>query len=389
MKVVVTGSAGFLGWHTRARLSTLTSVDTVVGIDRAAFATQDLEEALADADVVLHIAGINRASQEEVRDGNVALADRLAEAMDNSGSRARIVVAGSLQADGTGDEETPYGVGKRLAAERLTAFAEERGLCCVEVRLPNLYGEHGRPEYNSFVATFAHRIASGQIPQVTGDREIPLLHVQDAVADLLAAAFEQDPPALLRPTAVVPLRISWVADRLASFHDCYRTGQIPVLADAVDIHLFNVLRAAMWDQGVRSFPLTPHADTRGSFVEVLRQHGGSGQSSFSTTVPGVTRGDHLHFRKIERFVVVRGRGVIRLRKVLTDEIVEIEVTGEAPLAVDMPTSWTHSITNTGDEEMLTLFWINEMYDPADADTYPEKVLPPQSTEMSSREGKQP
>ncbi|GAB76750.1 UDP-2-acetamido-2,6-beta-L-arabino-hexul-4-ose reductase [Austwickia chelonae] len=388
MKVVVTGAAGFLGWHTRARLSTLASVGTVVGIDRTAFATAALEDAVADADVVLHIAGINRASQEEVREGNIALAERLVEAMTRTGSRARIVVAGSLQADGTGPDETPYGVGKRVAAERLAAFAEEQGSSCVEVRLPNLYGEHGRPEYNSFVATFAHRIAAGQTPQVTGDREIPLLHVQDAVADLLAAAFEADPPVLLRPTAVVPLRISWVADRLASFHDCYRVGQIPTLTDAVDVRLFNVLRAAMWDQGVRSFPLTAHTDARGSFVEILRQHGGAGQSSFSTTVPGVTRGDHLHFRKIERFVVVRGRGVIRLRKVLTDEVVEIPVGGDAPVAVDMPTLWTHSITNTGDEEMLTLFWINEMYDPADADTYPEKVLPSQVTGMASREGEQ-
>lgn len=379
MKLLVTGAAGFLGWHTLARAATLDGI-AAIPIDRTAFAGAALEEALrtlSPTDAVLHLAGINRTStedQSEVRDGNIALADRLIAAYEATGCRARLVIAGSLQADMTGDAESPYGIGKRLAAEKLAAYAERTGLTCVEVRLPNLYGEHGRPAYNSFVATFAHRIAAGEAPEVSGDREIPLLHVQDAVADLLAAAAEPEPPALLRPTAVTPLRISWVAERLASFHEVYATGQIPVLADAVDVRLFNVLRAAMWDQGVRSFPLAPHADARGAFVEVLRQHGGAGQSSFSTTVPGVTRGDHVHFRKIERFVVVRGTGVIRLRKLATDEVVEIGVSGDAPTAVDMPTLWTHAIANVGEDEMLTLFWINELYDPADADTHPEKVL---------------
>lgn len=375
-RLVVTGAAGFLGWHTCARIATLPGVD-FVPIDRDAYAGTALPEALAslgEGDAVLHIAGINRGTDQEVREGNIALADRLIEALRDARTPARLVVAGSLQADATGEAETPYGIGKREAADRLAAAAAKDGRSCVEVRLPNLYGEHGRPAYNSFVATFAHRIAAGEAPQITGDREIPLLHVQDAVADLLAAAVEPDPPAMMRPTAVTPLRISYVAERLGAFHEVYRRGEMPQLHDAVDVRLFNVLRAAMWEQGVRSFPLTPHADARGAFVEVLRQHGGEGQSSFSTTVPGVTRGDHLHFRKIERFVVVRGRGVIRLRRLLTDEVVEIPVDGEHPIAVDMPTLWTHAITNVGDEEMLTLFWINECYDPADADTHPEKVL---------------
>lgn len=376
MKLLLTGAAGFLGWHTLARVATLDGVEAVP-LDRTAFAGAALEASLAalgPADAVLHLAGINRGAEEEVRDGNVALAERLVQAVEATGCPARIVFAGSLQADLTGAAQTPYGVGKRLAADNLSRYAEGVRRCCVEVRLPNLYGEHGRPDYNSFVATFAHRIAAGQPPRITDDREIPLLHAQDAVAELLAAAAAPDPPALVRPTAVTPLRISAVAERLASFHGIYAAGQIPVLRDAVDVRLFNVLRAAMWDQGVRSFRLMPHADARGAFVEVLRQHGGPGQTSFSTTAPGVTRGDHVHLRKIERFVVVRGSGVVRLRKLATREVVEIPVSGDAPTAVDMPTLWTHSISNIGEEEMLTLFWINELYDPTDADTHPEPVL---------------
>lgn len=375
-RLVVTGASGFLGWHTLARVATLDGVEACP-VDRAGFAGQGLVDALSTLgpeDAVIHIAGINRGEESEVSQGNIDLADRLVAAMTETDCRARIVMAGSTQADLCGEESTPYGAGKAAASRHLAEFAERTGGEYVEVRLPNLYGEHGRPDYNSFVATFAHRIAAGEAVRITGDREIPMLHVQDAVAELIAAAVEPDPPALTRPTEVTPLRISWVADRLASFHACYAQGQIPALSDQVDIRLFNVLRAAMWDQGVRTFPLSPHADARGAFVEVMRQHGGPGQTSFSTTVPGVTRGDHLHFRKIERFVVVSGTGMIRLRRSCTDETVEILVSGDTPTAVDMPTLWTHSITNVGDEPMLTLFWINELYDPADADTHPDKVL---------------
>ncbi|MEP7159920.1 MAG: NAD-dependent epimerase/dehydratase family protein [Dermatophilaceae bacterium] len=372
-RIVVTGSAGFLGWHTRVRLSTSDGVE-VVPIDRAAFSGPALEVAVAHADAVLHLAGINRGSPDDVRDGNVVLADRLTHALTTTNSSARVVFAGSRQADLAGAAETPYGVGKRRAAQRIAEAAARAGRTCAEVRLPNLYGEHGRPGYNSFVATFAHRIAAGEEPTVTGDRLIPLLHVQDAVADLIAAAVDHDPPPLIRPGHVSDLRISWVRDRLARFREVYARGEIPALADAVDVSLFNTLRAAWWDQGRRTIPAAPHRDPRGSFVEVLRQHGGAGQTSFSTTVPGITRGDHFHVRKIERFQVVSGRAVIRLRRVGTDELVEIPVDGERPVAVDMPTLWTHSITNTGDGDLLTIFWISEPFDPVDPDTYPERVL---------------
>ncbi len=372
-RIVVTGSAGFLGWHTRVRLSTSDLVEAVP-IDRSAFSGPALETAVAHADAVLHLAGVNRGSPDDVRDGNVALADRLSHALATTNSRARVVVAGSLQADLTGAAQTPYGVGKRRAAQRLAEAAVRAGRTCAEVRLPNLYGEHGRPDYNSFVATFAHRIAAGEEPTVTGDRSIPLLHVQDAVADLIAAATDPDPSPLIRPDHASDLRISWVRDRLAGFREVYARGEIPALPDAVDVALFNTLRAAWWDQGRRTIAATPHRDPRGSFVEVLRQHGGPGQTSFSTTAPGITRGDHFHLRKIERFQVVSGRAVIRLRRVGTDELVEIPVDGERPVAVDMPTLWTHSITNTGDDDLFTIFWISEPFDPADPDTYPERVL---------------
>lgn len=376
MKAVVTGAEGFLGWHTRVRLTT-DGVD-YVGIEQEPFWTTAMEEAvsgLGPDDVVIHIAGVNRAATpEDVRDGNIVIADRLVEALTSTGSRARVVYAGSIQSDGLPSDLTPYGVGKLDAATRLRDWAAAHGGSFAEVRFPGLYGEHGRPDYNSFVATFAHRIAAGESPQVTGDRTIPLLHVQDAVSALLEAASGPAQP-LIRPALVTPLGISDVRDRLTHFKTVYATGEIPDLTDRTDVRLFNTLRAALWDRGERTITLTPHSDARGTLVESVRQHGGQGQTFFSTSHPGVTRGDHFHYRKVERFQVVSGTGVIRLRRMLTDDVVEIPVSGDAPVAVDMPTLWTHSISNVGGDDMLTIFWINELFDPADADTHYVKVLP--------------
>lgn len=384
MKVVVTGAAGFLGWHTRVRLTTVTGPDAgghaeVIALDRSGFLDDDrLARAVADADVVLHLAGVNRPPADRPDDAehaNVALAERLTAALRSTGSSARVVYSGSTQAD----TDTPYGRGKRLAGEILLRHGDSSGHSVCEVRLPGLFGEHGRPDYNSFVATFAHRIADGARPEVTGDRELPLLHVQDAASRLLQAAGLElvegeplDQAGVVRPAAPA-LRISWVADRLAAFRECYQQGEIPVLDGPVDVALFNTLRAAMWDHR-HEIDLEPRSDPRGRLVEVVRQHGGQGQSFFSTSVPGVRRGDHFHLRKIERFVVVSGQAVIRLRRVLTDDVVEIPVTGERPVAVDMPTLWTHSIENTGPDDLLTLFWVNELFDPADPDTHPEPVI---------------
>ncbi len=365
--IVVTGADGFLGWHTRVRLFTMPGFE-VRAIGRAGFAGPALEEAVADADAVLHLAGINRASDDEVEHGNLALAQRLVDALEATGSRARVVYSGSTQSD----QDTPYGRGKRRAGEHLAQWGQRAHSAVVESRLPGLYGEHGRPDYNSFVATFAHRIARGEQPSVVGDRPLPLLHAQDAAAHLIAATDPDSTAGIVRQAAP-SLGISWVADRLARFRDVYANGEIPRLSDGTDVRLFNTLRAAWWDQR-KAIPLTPRSDSRGRLVEVVRQHGGQGQTFLSTTVPGVRRGDHFHLHKIERFAVVAGQGLIRLRKMLTDEIVEIPVDGSHPVAVDMPTLWTHSIENVGESELVTMFWVNELFDPDNPDTHPEPVL---------------
>jgi UDP-2-acetamido-2,6-beta-L-arabino-hexul-4-ose reductase len=364
-RVVVTGGDGFLGWHTRVRLRALCRADAI-SIGRRS-GVSDLENAVRNADVVLHLAGINRGSDADVEQGNIALAERLISALRATGSPAAVVYASSTQAV----TDTPYGRGKRAAGVLLRTWGSAAGHPVADVQLPGLFGEHGRPNYNSFVATFAHQIAIGMTTEVTADRALPLLHVQQA-AGLLLDAWQSRAEGILTPSAD-QLRISEVRDMLLSFHDVYRHGEIPAVRNQAEVALFNTLRAAMFPANLPLRPIS-RSDERGTLVESVRVHGGQGQTFASSTRPGFVRGDHFHLHKIERFQVLSGCGVIRVRRLLHDQCIEFHVSGERPAAVDMPTMWAHSIENVGSEDLVTLFWAHELFDAEHPDTYSEPVL---------------
>jgi UDP-2-acetamido-2,6-beta-L-arabino-hexul-4-ose reductase len=359
--VVLTGAGGFLGWHIRVLARALCLPDPVV-IDRAALADpQRVADAVNGADRVIHLAGVNRGEPADVADGNVALARQLAAGLRACATPPKkVVFANSVQA-GNG---TPYGDGKATAGVLLAETMRWFGSEFEDVRLTNLFGEHGRPHYNSVVATFCRLLADGGAPQVTGDRDLDLLHVTDAAAILLGTLGDDE--------QVWPVRrsVSALADQLAGFADVYRTGDIPPLRDRFDVRLFNTYRSQLTPAPI---PLTRHADARGDLVEAVKVHGGGGQTFCSSTVPGVTRGQHFHLAKVERFVVVRGEAEIRMRRVLHDDVLSFRVSGDEPVVVDMPTMWAHSITNVGDGELTTLFWSNELFDPANPDTHAEAV----------------
>lgn len=370
MKVLLTGAGGFLGWHTRARLRALTDHEVVaVGRDRFV----DLAELTRGVDAVVHVAGVNRGGAGEVEQGNVTLAENVADAVRASGTVSRLVFANSIQ---TGND-TPYGTGKARASDVLAAAAADVGAHYVDVALPNLFGEHGRPRYNSFVATFVDDVIAGREPQVD-DREVELLHVQAAAQVLIDALGE--PGDRLTPPGT-PTTVRTVLDTLRSFNELYRTGDVPPLLTDLDVDLFNTLRAAKFPDHY-PIPLTPRTDDRGSLVEVVRAHGGQGQTFVSTTHPGVTRGEHFHLRKVERFVVLGGQARISLRRLFDDpgtgadtRTVSFDVDGEHPVVVDMPTLWVHNITNTGSADLTTVFWTHELFDPAAPDTFAEPVHP--------------
>jgi len=363
--VVATGATGFLGWHLRCRLRALSACH-VVPIDRATWQPAALTDALAGAQTVVHLAGVNRGPDDVVEQGNVALAEDLVRALDAAGVAPHVVYANSVHADA----DTPYGRGKSVAGRLLARWAQRREAPFANVVLPNLFGEHGRPFHNSFVATFCHLLVCGAQPEVVDDRPLLLLPVQRA-AQLLIDVID------CQATGTIPLRgeehgIGEVLGRLQGIHDRYQRGELPGSADPFDRALFNTYRSfrpvADWE-----FSLQPHVDDRGRLVECVRSHGGSGQVFVSSTRPGQRRGDHFHLEKVERFAVVGGTGRILLRRLLTDDVVTVAVCGERPVAVDMPTLWTHALVNDGDGDLTTLFWTDELYDPERPDTYREPV----------------
>jgi UDP-2-acetamido-2,6-beta-L-arabino-hexul-4-ose reductase len=365
VKVALTGAGGFLGLHTRVLVHSLGGHSEAVGLGEK-FAPDKTKMSIDGSDRLLHLAGINRGSDADVRDGNLSFAKQLASVLRSVESPpAEVVYANSVQA-GNG---SVYGKAKSEAADLLRAAAESVGAKFTDLRLPNLFGEHGRPFYNSVVATFCHMLQAGQVPTVSADKELVLLHAQNAAEVLLGTVSAEDMESLSARRMV-----SDVLVQLQGIAETYRNGDIPNVGTDFDRDLFNTYRSFRGGQGQDlPFELDRRADTRGSFFEVCRSHGGGGQTSFSTTVPGVTRGDHFHRRKIERFVVLSGTAQISMRRLFTDEVLRFDVDGSAPVSIDMPTLWTHNITNTGDSELYTMFWTNEIFDASNPDTFGEEV----------------
>jgi UDP-2-acetamido-2,6-beta-L-arabino-hexul-4-ose reductase len=362
--VAASGANGFLGWHTQVRSRAQgrgnvrpVPLGDVVELD-------DVVAALSGAERVLHLAGVNRGDPKLVRRVNVKLAAQLAEGLRRADSRPEVLLyANSTQAGSGGS----YGDAKQEAADILRACAEHIGAEFVDLRLPNLFGEHGRPFYNSVVATFAHQLAHAGDATVEVDRPLTLLHVQKAAEVLLNGRSGTD--FILRGSCMTVGELRAV---MGHFADVYRLGEIPELENAFQVALFNTYRSFTFPD---QFPgrLRSSRDPRGAFVEVVRCRSGPGQTSFSTTSPGVTRGQHFHLSKIERFVVVSGHARISLRRVLRDEVITFEVRGSDPVFLDMPTMWAHNIVNIGADEMHTMFWTNDLYDPVLPDTYQEPV----------------
>lgn len=364
---VITGGFGFLGWHLACRLRAEADVPTRVS--RAEYADPDaLAASLAGADTVYHLAGVNRAgSDDAVESGNVELADKLAAALRGNARPIHLVYGNSTQSR----LDNPYGRGKRAAAEILRAAVHDVGGTMTDVVLPNLFGEHGRPAYNSFVATFCHEVAQGRTPTVSGDRTIPLLHAQAASAELMSAAASRTDGEIAPPGQ--EHTISEVLALIEECHATYARGEIPRLDTDFRVDVFNTYRSYVFPQAF-PFLATVHGDARGRLFETVRAHGGTTQAFVSTTVPGATRGNHYHLRKVERFFVVKGTAEIALRRLYCDEVIRFRVTGDEPAFVDMPTMWVHEISNVGDDELITMFWADQLLDPDEPDQYAELVV---------------
>lgn len=373
MKIGITGADGLIGFHLRALLR------ASQGVHETRLATRDtfrdsgsLSRFVEGLDTIFHCAGMNRGDEAEIERVNRQLAEELAAALERAGSRATVVYANSTHFS----RDTPYGRGKRRAGDVLGEWGRAAGASVRNVVLPHVFGEFGRPFYNSVVSTFCHQLAAGERPRIDVDGELELIHAQGVARhfvgmaeDACGASPSVDNIRLNGRT----LRVSEMLGRMQALLGRYLDNVVPDLRDQLDLELFNTLRSYLYPTNYPR-PLKVHSDPRGDLFEAIKTDQG-GQTFVSSSHPGITRGNHFHLRKIERFLVIGGEAEIKLRKLFTGEIHCFRVSGSQPAYVDIPTFHTHSITNVGSSILHTLFWANEIFDPNDSDTYGEAVMP--------------
>lgn len=336
--------------------------------DRATFSTPEAMDAfVSGCDVIVHLAGQNRGSDSEIEETNPALAKALVDALLRTDSSPQVLFASSTHVD----RDTAYGRSKRQATDIISQWAKEQGAGYCNLILPHVYGEHGKPFYNSVVSTFCYQLATGGKPEIDEDGQLELLHAQE-VAEYVLAAIRSGKTGDAKPDGV-PIRVSELLLRLRGLSEEYLGGVIPGFNEPLDLRLFNTFRSYLYPEYYPRF-LQLFEDNRGSLFEAVKT-GHGGQAFLSTTRPGITRGDHFHFNKVERFLVVKGEAEISLRRRFDDSVKTFRVSGETPCFIDMPTLHTHNITNVGQEDLLTFFWSHEIFDAENPDTFPEPVEP--------------
>ena len=371
--ILITGANGFVGKNLTAELKNrgyenllLFDIDT---------AREKLAEFAQSAAFVFHLAGVNRPKDpSEFYAGNRGFTEELLHLLAEAGNRAPIAVTSSIQAALDND----YGKSKREAEQLLFAHERETGAPALVYRLPGVFGKWCRPSYNSVVATFCHNIAHGEPISVRDPAySFPLVYIDDVVNELIAAMEGRAVrdcalPGFCHLTCdVYDVTLGRLAQLIQGFRDSRGTLHVPDQGDAFEKKLYATYLSYLPEDDF-SYPLTMHEDARGSFTEFLRTPE-RGQVSVNISHPGIVKGNHWHHTKNEKFLVVRGEGAIRFRKVGTSEVIEYRVSGERLEVVDIPTGYTHNIENIGTEDMVTVMWANEPFDPEHPDTYYEPV----------------
>jgi UDP-2-acetamido-2,6-beta-L-arabino-hexul-4-ose reductase len=367
--VLVTGARGFVGRNLCAVLRQMERIK-LAEFDQI-LAPQNLEEMLRNAEVIFHLAGVNRPpTEEEFLAGNAGFTEDLCSILERLERAPKIVFASSIQAD----LDNAYGMSKRYAEDALRRFAEKNGAECVVYRLKNLFGKWCRPNYNSVTATFCHNIAHG-LPIKISDpaRALELTYIDDVVEAFIAELQHGAPGfSFAQPLPSTRLTLGLLAERIQNFRELRSNLQLPDFSSVFDQALYATYLSYLNGEDF-GYSLHEKSDQRGSLAEFLKSSP-MGQIFVSRTRPGVTRGNHYHHTKTEKFLVVQGEAVIRFRHIEKDEVIEHRVLGEDYRVLDIPPGYTHSIENVGQQELVTLFWASEIFDPDQPDTYFDPVL---------------
>lgn len=367
MRILITGADGFIGKNLRVRLHE--AGHQVVCISRVS-SSEDFEQGIAGADFVFHLAGVNRPKTDgEFVEGNQKLTERLCDILLAGGHRTGVVFASSTQAE----QENPYGKSKLAAESALLRYRQASGAPLFLFRLTNVFGKWARPNYNSAVATFCHNIARG-LPINVNDpaARLRLIHIDDVVAAFLRClALPDTPTGYAEAGPVYETTVGEVAEAIRRFSESRST----LLSPPVGVGLGRALYATYMSYlppASFTYKVPQYQDARGSFAEILKTPD-CGQFSYFTARPGVTRGEHYHHSKTEKFIVLQGTARFCFRQIETGELHDLVVEGGDGTVVETIPGWAHDITNVGASELIVMLWANEIFDRARPDTIPMKV----------------
>ncbi len=362
MKLLITGSKGFLGWHLRCQLKAK-GVNFFNEVGRTNWG--EINNLIAANDYVIHLAAINRSTQADLINENRFITDTLVTAINLNQRPIFFVNANSIHSEG----ESIFGEMKSKSADSLKFAVESNGGIFVDVVIPNVFGEHGQPDYHSFVASFARDIWKDTKPPRIDTAEVELVHASE-VTDCLISSLNLEKSSQFRMSGKVETPQS-IFETMKIFWQEYRTGKIPFLDSDFHVRLFNSFRSLQDNIG-NPLNIESFKDQRGSLHTVVKSSS-EGQTFISTSKPGIFRGQHFHMDKIERFSVIQGTAEIQMRKLFTSDVKSFRVTGHDPISIDMPTLWAHSIENIGSEDLITMFWTKQEFDESNSDTFIERV----------------
>ncbi len=369
MKILVTGAEGFVGKNLCANFETNESYELFrfdVNTEKSL-----LEKYCQECDFVVHLAGVNRPeTEEEFAKGNSGFTGELLETLKKNKNTCPVLITSSIQAE----LSNAYGKSKKDAEDFIFAYGEETGAAVFVYRMPNVFGKWCRPNYNSAVATFCHNIAR-DLPITVNDRNymMRLVYIDDVVNEI-RNAIEGKANKGEKFCEILPVHqrtLGEIVDLIYSFKSSRDERKVADMSDEFVKDLYATYLSYLPEDQF-SYPLKMNIDERGSFTEIIRTID-RGQMSVNISKPGITKGNHWHNTKNEKFVVVSGTGVIRFRKYGEDKVIEYYVSGDKIEVVDIPTGYTHNIENLGDTDLVTLMWCNEPFDPTKPDTVFLKV----------------
>ncbi len=380
MKILITGAKGFVGKNLIAQLQNIR--DKKAGnyklsedIEVYPFDLDSdpdlLDKYTKDCDFVFHLAGVNRPKNEsEFMEGNFGFSSTLLTKLEENNNKATVLISSSIQAE----LDNAYGKSKKAGEDLMFSYAKKSGAKVLVYRLPNVFGKWCRPNYNSAVATFCSNIANGQDITVNDPSvNMQLVYIDDVVNEFIAALTNDEHVEgdfCFVPT-VHKVRLGEIVDLIYSFKENRKNLGVPNLSNAFEKALYSTYLSYLPTDDF-SYPLKMNVDDRGSFTEIIRT-AERGQFSVNISKPHITKGNHWHNTKNEKFLVVSGEGLIQFRKIGSDEVIDYNVSGEKLELVDIPTGYTHNIINKGDTDLITFMWCNECFDPNNPDTYFEVV----------------